>query len=55
MLNVVAVQAEIEYRQQRLLQEAADHRRARLVPARRRSLRLGLPRLRAGRSTARAA
>jgi len=30
-MNIVAVQAEIEYRQQRLLEEAAAERRARAV------------------------
>jgi len=35
-VNIVAVQAEIEYRQQRLLEEAALERRARAATARHR-------------------
>ena len=34
MMNIVAVQAEIEYRQQRLLDEAAEERRARAAQSR---------------------
>lgn len=57
MLNVVAVQAEIEYRQQQRIDEAAEYRRGRLATAgrSRRTLRLGLPLLRARRSSARPA
>lgn len=33
-MNIVAVQAEIEYRQQRLMEEAATERRARAARAR---------------------
>jgi hypothetical protein len=56
MLNVVAVQAEIEYRQQRLLQEAAEERRARqAVQGRRHGRRLRSPKLRVRRSSAHAA
>jgi len=33
-MNIVAVQAEIEYRQQRLMAEAANERRARAARAR---------------------
>lgn len=57
MLNVVAVQAEIEYRQQQRIDEAAEYRRGRLATAgrSRRTLRLGSPLLRARRSSARPA
>ncbi len=33
MINVVAVQAEIEYRQQRMMEEAEQHRRAKFARA----------------------
>jgi hypothetical protein len=57
MMNVVAVQAEIEYRQARLLQEAAEERRARPAGLRGpgRARRFGVPRMRARRSSARPA
>ncbi|HEX2176337.1 MAG TPA: hypothetical protein VHG70_10535 [Nocardioidaceae bacterium] len=57
MMNVVAVQAEIEYRQARLLQEAAEERRARPAGSRApgRARRFGVPRVRARRSSARPA
>jgi hypothetical protein len=57
MLNVVAVQAEIEYRQRQRIDEAEEYRRARQagVGRSRRGPRLGPPRLRVRRSPARPA
>jgi hypothetical protein len=57
MLNVVAVQAEIEYRQQQRIDEAAEYRRGRVATAGRprRTARLGSSLLRARRSPARPA
>jgi hypothetical protein len=57
MLNVVAVQEEIAYRHQQLVDEANEYRRVRSAraPRERRSLRLPFPLPRARRSSARPA
>jgi hypothetical protein len=55
MMNVVAAQAEIEYRHQRLVAEAEEYRRARTARPARRARRSPRIAVRARRSSARAA
>jgi hypothetical protein len=55
MINVVAAQAEIEYRHQRLVAEAEEYRRVRAARQPRRAPRSPRIALRARRSSAKAA